>query len=118
MEKDSCSNFVDLFDQISKVANLNELHLIALEVQSSILEKKITEEKDIIILTLSIQVQTLSFKLQESQTEQDPTIYYIIMDNDGDHETSQIQEFYEKELEEFRNGTVISMERLVKASKI
>jgi len=108
--------FLEYMNRISHVQDERSLLNITLEVQNSILQQEIKDEKNLTILTLALNLRSTSFLLQEfikNQKNGSPTII-IMGDPNMDFAQMQLDDFYNKEMEEFQAGTFEMVETVVK----
>ena len=106
--------FLDLFERIFKATDSMELMDLSMETHKVVSEQSVTDEKEIIILMLSLQVQSLIAHMDNSILgKMQAPIYIRLGDSDKDYEQIQLEEFYAKELENFRQGCIFAMDSLV-----
>ena len=104
--------FVNLFERISETTDSAKLFNLSMEAHKAVVEKTVTDKKEIIILMLSLQVQSLVATMFDPEKKQSQ-VYAIMGDAGKDYEQTQLEEMYAEELENFRKGQIFTMESLV-----
>ena len=95
-----------------------EIHSLELEVQAAILSKVLTDEKDMMILNMALQIKSNYFLMKELIISGGGTTMIVVSSmDDFDPEEMQLEEFKEREFEEVKNGNIISMKDFTKKRK-
>lgn len=100
------------FNKVNEAQDIPELEQIAREVQSAVLSKILTDNKDIMILNLAIRMQTNSFLIIEEQSKE-PNTKIVVIGNidDFDPEEMQLKEMMDEERADLQ-GNVRLVEEL------
>lgn len=107
---------VEFYDRITNSVHRDEIDELETEVRIAVLNKDITDEKDIMILNLALNLKSLHFLLKETLLEiRDYTESQVGWDMGGvDPEEAQLKEFHDREIDELTEGNVISINHIIK----
>lgn len=102
----------ELYNKIMLAASECDIYDLTKEVQFFIESKILTEERDILLLNLALQVKSNYVLMKEVMMG--TSIIVVGNSEDFDPEQMQLDEFHEQEFEDFKDGNVILMENFNK----
>ena len=100
---------VDYYHNIINSNSKEELEELNDRIQSDILGGKITDSMEMMILNLAIQTRTNFLFSQELSITGGNTTIMIVDKDSFDPEQMQLDELKEEELEDVKNGNVVTM---------
>ena len=107
---------LELYHRIMCAKDESEMYDLQLEVQASVMSKVFTDEKDMMILNLALQVKSNYFLMKELLMSGGIGSTMIVVGNmdDFDPEEEQLKEFKEREFDDFKEGNVVLMKDFTK----
>lgn len=105
----------EYYHRIMSSESEEELVTISLEVQSSIIQKTITDEMEMMMLSMAIQLRKNMFIMAEMMMTN--TLTTMMSQDDFDPEQAQLEQFHQEEFEDFKDGNVLPMKDFTKKKK-
>jgi len=105
------SPLMTFYNQVMFAEDEDVLTEINAEIQSAVGTGELSDNKDIMILDLAVQNRTNYFMIMKTAeiARGETTIMFMGNPEDFDPEQLQLDELQEKELEDFKDGNVVSM---------
>lgn len=113
---------LEFYDRIMNSSNKATIGDLEIELKKAILGKEITDTKDIMLLNLALKTKQNEYKIEE--LFEVPAQSMIVMDDIDqvneimnalfgeqvhDHEQAQLDEMLQEELDDFKDGNVVSI---------
>jgi hypothetical protein len=108
------TNTVEFYNKIINAESDSVLGDLLIQIQDSVLRKEITDEKDMMILNLAIQVKRSEFVINELIVS---SVMDAIIEEDFDLEQAQLEQFQKEEYDEVEKGNVFTMKDFNKKDK-
>lgn len=92
------------------IENEEDVRLIADEMKTAVANKQITDQKDMILLNLALQVKTNYFLITNLISAGFGESLMVMMGGDYDPEEEHLKQLYEEELDDVKDGNVVRMD--------
>ena len=109
------STTLEFYDKIMHVNDEKQIINLTFEIKKAVINKKITNEIEIMMLNLALQIKTNNFSiesLEEIVSAPQTTIIITGEDNYYDPEEHQLNSFREEEIEYFKKGNVFPIKEI------
>jgi len=106
---------LEFYDRIINAETPEDIYELSMEVKSASLSKILTDDRDIMLLNMALQIKSNFFLMKELANEDRGTTV-VIMGNPEDYDPEQVQldEFKDQEYEDFKGGNIVSMKDFTK----
>lgn len=114
---------LELYGKIIIAENEGVLKDLEIELQNMVLSKLLTDDRDIMTLNLALKMKEYEFKIYELEKKELGTTVIVVgnpdefmseFGSDFDAEQEQLDSFQQEELEDFKDGNVVSFKNFLK----
>ena len=109
------SNTVKYYNKIMESKTERELVELTVEIHCSVIKGEISNEIEMMLLNIAIQLQQSSFVIAELRMS--TAMAALLAQPDFDPEKKQLEQFQAEELEDFKEGEVLTMKDFTKDKK-